>query len=62
MKLDFLPFKNLFFYYIVNKIKIYFNYLSSENFALLQNSYIWKLTFYQLKTFFYYMVNKTKDF
>ena len=51
MKLDFLPFKNLF-YYIVNKIKIYFNYLSSKNFALLQNSYIGKLTLYHLKTFF----------
>ena len=44
MKIDFLPFKN-FFYPMVSKMKVFCNYLSSENFALLQNSYIWKLTF-----------------
>ena len=37
MKIVFLPFKN-FFYYMVSKIKVLYNYLSSENFALLQNS------------------------
>ena len=36
---------------MVDKIKVFFNYLSSENFALLQNFYIWKLTFYHFKTF-----------
>ena len=45
---------------MVRKIKVFCNYSSSEIFALLQNSYIWKLTFYQLKTFFYYIVNKIK--
>ena len=44
MKIDFLPFKS-FFYPMASKIKVFCNYLSSEIFALLQNSYIWKLTF-----------------
>ena len=46
----------------MNKIKVFHNYLSSGNFALLQNSYMWKLTFYHLKTFFYYMMNKNNFF
>ena len=61
MKIDCLPFKN-FFYPKVSKIKVFCSYLSSENFALLQNSYIWKLTFYHLKTFFYPMVSRIKYF
>ena len=47
---------------MMKKIKSFYNYLSSENFAFLQNLYIWKLTFYHLKTIFYFMVNKTKVF
>ena len=62
MKIDFLPFKNLFFKYMVKKINVFYNYLSGENFALILNSNIWKLTFYHLKTFFYYMVIKQKVF
>ena len=50
MKIDFLPFKN-FFYPMVSRIKYFCNYLNNEIFALLQNSYIWKLS-YHLKTFF----------
>ena len=45
---------------MVNKTKGFYNYLSSEIFTLLLNSYIWNLTFYQLKIFFYYIVNKIK--
>ena len=58
MKIDFLPSKNLFFYPMVSKIKVFCNYLSSEIFALLQK----KLTFYHLKTFFYPMVSNIKVF
>ena len=47
---------------MVSKIKVFCYYLYSEDFALLQNSYIWKLTFYHLKTFFYPMVSKIKVF
>ena len=36
---------------MVNKRKFFYNYLSSDNFALLLNSDIWKFTFYHLKTF-----------
>ena len=62
MKIDFLLFKNLFFCYMADKIKVFYNYLSSEIFAFLLNSYIWKLTVYHLKTFFYPKVNKIKVF
>ena len=50
MKIDFLPIKNLF-YYMVNKTKDFYNYLSIKIFTLLLNSYILKLNFY-LTTFF----------
>ena len=39
MKIVFLPFKN-FFYYMVSKIKVLYNYLSNKIFAILLNSYI----------------------
>ena len=45
---------------MMNKTKVFYNYLSSKIFALLLNSYIWKLTFYHSKTLFYYMANNTK--
>ena len=35
-----------------NKRKVFYNYLSSETFALLLNSYIRKVTSYPLKIFF----------
>ena len=47
---------------MVSKIKVFCNYYSSENFALLQNSYIWKLTFYYLKTFFLLIGGYDKSF
>ena len=56
MKIGFLPFKNLF-YPMVSKIKNFYKYLISEIIAFLQNSYIGKLTFYHLKTFFHPMVS-----
>ena len=61
MKIGFLPFKSLF-YPMVSKIKNFYKYLSSEIFAFLQNSYIGKLTFYHLKTFFHPMVSLKKLF
>ena len=47
---------------MMNKIKVLCNNLSSEIFELLQNSYIWKWTFYHLKTFFNPIVSKIKVF
>ena len=47
---------------MVIKIKFFYNYLNSEIFALLVNSYISKLVFYHLKTFFYPMVSEIKKF
>ena len=47
---------------MVSKIKVFCNNLNGDNFALLQNSYKGKLTFYHLKTFFYCMVSKLKVF
>ena len=47
---------------MVSKIKVFYNYLTSEIFAFLLNSYIWKLTVYHLKTFFYPMVSRIKYF
>ena len=47
---------------MVSKIKIFCYYLITEIFAFLVNSYILKLTFYNLKTFFYPTVSKIKFF
>ena len=44
-----------------SKIKVFSNYLSSEIFALLQNFYIKKMTFYHLNLFCN-KVNKIKVF
>ena len=54
MKIDFFT---IWIHYMVYKRKVFWDYLSREIFELLVKSYIWKLTFYLLKTFFYYMVN-----
>ena len=37
---------------MVNKRKFFYNYLSSDSFALLLNSYIWKLTFLLFENLF----------
>ena len=47
---------------MVDKIKVFYNYLSSEILAVILNFYIRKLTFYHLKTFFYPMNSKMKVF
>ena len=41
-----------FFYYKINKTKVFFNYLSTEVVALLLDFYIWKLSFYLFKNLF----------
>ena len=47
---------------MMNKTKVFYNYLSGENFAFSLNSYIQVLTSYHLKTFFCYMMNKMEVF
>ena len=42
MKIDSFHSKT-FFNYLINKVKVFYNYINSEIFELLLNSYIWKL-------------------